>query len=354
MILIKNKRLISVVFLVLVLGTVLIVPLTVNAWNVGYGEPNPYEAFLSEINISALQTKTGYTEALRDSFTVTYSYWRTEEDYGLIAPSRTERMSYSEYRNTYSMGILNYGYSAEHLGSIREMAFTRYYNDYNEIKEFIADNFAFVPNDRDHMAEIAIFYDNVMSKTPWENTWVTPRIDNFDDDGYLCAFVSITGYFNLYMYGDTSTTLGTSLYERNYEPGLSYSNAIIGAGTISLIAVDSPTEHTYDIVVAIPINQSGLTAIKNEYGGYFFDIYGSKYGTFYELYNSGYTTGLNESAETHFVDDLLGNNFRGLTNAIDSIMLIDEGGISISLWDIFVTVVVLLVFIAFLKIYLGG
>lgn len=358
--LLKNKKILAIFFLILILGSVLVVPLSANAWNVGYGEPNTYEAFLSELTISALQTKSGYTDALHKSFTITYSYWNTEEDSGLIAPAKADRQSYSEYRNTYTLGILNYGYSTDYLGNIHDMAITRYYNDYNVIKEYIADTFALVPNDRDHMAEISIFYDNVMPTTPWynDNPSLSQPIDNFDDDGYLCAFVSITGFFKLYMYGDSATTVGTSLYERNYEPGLNYSNAIIGGGNIQLIAEDSTTEHTYDIVVAIPINQDRIESIKNQYGGYFFDIYHSEYGAFYEIYgpayDNGYNAGVNNAVDTDFVNDLLGDHFTNLTHAIDSIVLIDEGGITISLWDIFITVVVILVFIAFLKIYLGG
>ena len=297
--------------------------------------------------------------ALLDSFTVQYSKWTTDEDYGLIANTTEYRYSISSVRDEVTFGILNYGYSAEKLGSLDKGINTRYYNNYDDVKQFIATNFQYAQNPNEQMKEILLFYDNNMPETPWKNKLPQPyNIDNFDTDGYLCGFISIKGYFTLHLYGDTSSSGGTALYERYYEPAFMYSNAIVGAGMIDLIAEESSTEHIYDIVIAIPINQDNIGTIKNQYGGAFFDIYHSEYGAFYDIYapayDNGYNAGVTNAVDTDFVQDLFGNHFRNLTSAIDSIVLIDEGGLTISIWDIFITLVVILVFIAFLKIYLGG
>ena len=92
--------------------------------------------------------------------------------------------------------------------------------------------------------------------------------------------------------------------------------------------------------------------------------YGSGYDAGYDVgydegfaagdYQNGYQAGYEKGVSNTFVKSLFFNFFGGIVEAIDSITLYEEGDFCFSLWDVFISMIVISIIITILVVYRGG
>lgn len=74
----------------------------------------------------------------------------------------------------------------------------------------------------------------------------------------------------------------------------------------------------------------------------------------YDAYQAGYLAGVESNTSSEFVKDILGETLSAPVRGLDSIILYQSGTVTITLWNVLGSAIVLLLFVAFLKMFAGG